>query len=208
MKANEVMSLLNITRQTLSKYVKNGNIKISKLPSGRYIYDDFSVYSIIGTRAKKHNTKIYSYARVSTNAQKEQLHQQTQRIYDYCLSKGIVIDKQLEDIKSGMSFDRKNFQKLCEDIIRGNVEMVVIENKDRLMRFGFELFEGFFRYFGTTILVLNEEISNKSYEQELTEDLISILHYFSMKSYSHRRKINKMRKELEQEERNKKQEDN
>ena len=48
----------------------------------------------------------------------------------------------------------------------------------------------------------------KSYEQELTEDLISILHYFSIKSYSHRRKINKMRKELEQEERNKKQEDN
>ena len=76
------------------------------------------------------------------------------------------------------------------------------------MRFGYEMFESFFKYFGTTILVLNEEISNKSYEQELTEDLISILHYFSMKSYSHRRKINKMRKELEQEERNKKQEDN
>lgn len=71
MKANEVMPLLNITRQTLSKYVKNGNIKINKLPSGKYIYDDFSVYSIIGTRAKKYNTKIYSYARVSTNAQKE-----------------------------------------------------------------------------------------------------------------------------------------
>lgn len=81
---------------------------------------------------------------MSTNAQKEQLHQQPQRIYDYCLSKGIVIDKQLEDIKSGMSFDRKNFQSLCEDIVRGNVEMVVVENKDRLMRFGFELFEGFF----------------------------------------------------------------
>lgn len=103
-----------------------------------------------------------------------------------------------------MSFDRLGFQKLCRDVISGNVEMIVIENKDRLMRFGYEMFESFFKYFGTTILVLNEEISNKSYEQELTEDLISILHYFSMKSYSHRRKINKMRKELEQEERNKK----
>ena len=107
-----------------------------------------------------------------------------------------------------MPFDRLGFQKLCRDVISGNVEMIVIENKDRLMRFGYEMFESFFKYFGTTILVLNEEISNKSYEQELTEDLISILHYFSMKSYSHRRKINKMRKELEQEERNKKQEDN
>jgi len=35
------------------------------------------------------------------------------------------------------------------------------------------------------------------YEQELTEDLISIIHYFTMKNYSHRRKLNKLRKELE-----------
>ena len=45
--------------------------------------------------------------------------------------------------------------------------------------------------------MLNDTISNKSYEQELIEDLISIIHYFSMKSYSHRRKLNKIRKELE-----------
>ena len=37
----------------------------------------------------------------------------------------------------------------------------------------------------------------KTYEQELTEDLISIVHHFSMKSYSHRRKLNKIRKDLE-----------
>ena len=197
MRANEVMSVLNITRQTLSKYVKNGYIIVHILPSGRYVYDDFSVYSIIGVKAKKRNTRIYSYARVSTNAQKEHLHQQSQRIYEYCLSNGITIDKQIEDIKSGMSFDRNGFQKLCEDIIRGNVEMVVIENKDRLMRFGFELFEGFFRYFGTKILVINDAIQNKSYEQELTDDLLAIIHYFSMKSYSHRRQINKARKQLE-----------
>lgn len=42
-----------------------------------------------------------------------------------------------------------------------------------------------------------DAVSNKSYEQELTDDLISIIHYFSMKSYSHRRKLNKIRKEIE-----------
>jgi len=31
----------------------------------------------------------------------------------------------------------------------------------------------------------------------LTEDLISIIHYFTMKNYSHWRKLNKLRKELE-----------
>lgn len=96
-----------------------------------------------------------------------------------------------------MSFDRPGFDKLCQEVIKGNVKLIVIENKDRLVRFGFEMFEKFFKYFGTDILVLNKDELNKTYEQELTEDLILIIHYFSMKSYSHRRKLNKLRKELE-----------
>ena len=69
-----------------------------------------------------------------------------------------------------------------------------------MIRFNFDLLEDLFKYFGTKILVLNDTLDNKSYEQELTEDLVSIIHYFSMKSYSHRRKLNKIRKELEKKE--------
>ena len=61
------------------------------------------------------------------------------------------------------------------------------------------MLEKFFKYFGTNILVLNDALENKTYEQELTEDLISVIHYFTMKSYSHRRKLNKLRKEIENE---------
>lgn len=197
MKSKEVLKILGVTRTTLTKYVKEGTIKVTKMKNGYYNYDDDSVYAFIGLKKKKHNSKIISYARVSTQSQKEQLKAQSNRIYESCISKGIVLDEQIEDIKSGMSFDRKGFDKLCQEVIRGNVEIIVIENKDRLMRFGYEMFEKFFKYFGTKILVLNDEISNKSYEQELTDDLISIIHYFSMKSYSHRRKLNKLRKELE-----------
>ena len=96
-----------------------------------------------------------------------------------------------------MTSDRKEFQEVLQMIIRGNVELLVIENKDRLVRFGYEILEQIFKYFGTKILVLNDILENKSYEQELTEDLFSIIHYFTMKNYSHRRKLNKLRKELE-----------
>lgn len=189
---------MGITRATLCKYVKLGYIKVTLLPTGLYDYDEDSVYSFIGLKKNKHNSKIVSYSRVSTQNQKNQLKEQTQRIYDSCISRGIKLDYQYEDIKSGLSFDRKNFQNLIEEIIRGNVELLVIENKDRLVRFGYEILEGIFKYFGCKILVLNDTISNKTYEQELTEDLISIIHYFTMKSYSHRRKLNKIRKELEE----------
>ena len=191
------MKVLGITRATLCRYVKLGHIKVTKLPTGLYDYDSDSVYAFIGLKKEKHNTKIVSYSRVSTLNQKEQLKEQTHRIYESCVSRGIKLDEQYEDIKSGLSFERKHFQKLIEEIIRGNVELLVIENKDRLIRFGYDVLEGIFRYFGCKILVLNDVISNKSYEQELTEDLISIIHYFTMKSYSHRRKLNKIRKEIE-----------
>lgn len=198
MKASEVLQILGITRATLCKYVKLGYIKATLLPTGLYNYDDESVYAFIGLKRNKHNTKVISYSRVSTQNQKEQLKEQTHRIYESCISRGIKLDCQYEDVKSGLSFDRKNFQKLIEEVIRGNVELLVIENKDRLVRFGYEVLEGIFKYFGCRILVLNDTIFNKSYEQELTDDLISIIHYFTMKSYSHRRKLNKIRKELEE----------
>ena len=96
-----------------------------------------------------------------------------------------------------MSADRQEFQELLNDIIRNKIDTVVIENKDRLVRFGYEILEYICKCHGCKILVLNDILENKSYEQELTEDLISIIHYFAMKNYSHRRKLNKLRKELE-----------
>lgn len=96
-----------------------------------------------------------------------------------------------------MNSDRQGLIKVFEHIYKGEVELLIIENKDRLVRFGFELLEQSFKYFGTKILVLNDTIEDKTYEQELTDDLISIIHYFTMKSYSNRRKLNKLRKELE-----------
>lgn len=199
MKAKDVMRILGITRTSLHNYIARGWIRYEVMPNGYNNYNDDDVYAFIGNKKQKKNKKIVSYSRVSTQNQKAQLKEQTQRIYESCVSRGIQLDEQIEDIKSGMSFDRKGFQKLCEMVIRNEVELIVIENRDRLMRFGFESFEGMFRYFGTKILVLSEEVQNKIYEQELSEDLISIIHYFSMKSYSHRRKLNKMRKELEEE---------
>lgn len=50
-----------------------------------------------------------SYARVSTQSQKKQLAEQSQRIYESCISRGLVLDKQFSDVKSGMSADRKDF---------------------------------------------------------------------------------------------------
>lgn len=202
MKSSEVLKKLGVTRVTLCDYVKRGVIKVTKKKNGQYDYDEASVYEFLGMKFEKKKKVNISYSRVSTQAQKEQLKEQTLRIYNSCISRGIELEEQIEDIKSGMDANRKGFQKVLERVIKGEIGLLVIENKDRLTRFNFDALEYIFKYYGTQIVVLNDALDNKAYEQELTEDLISIIHYFTMKSYSHRRKLNKIRKELEEEQRN------
>ena len=199
MRAKEVRKILGITEQTLYNYTKAGKLKYRVTGTGWNDYDEDSVYEFLGYKNTKKEKLNVSYSRVSTQSQKEQLKEQTRRIYESCITRNIKLSKQYEDIKSGMDSNRKDFLDLLSEVIKGNIGCIVVENKDRLIRFGFDLLETIFKKFGTTIIVLNDESDNKSYEQELTEDLISIIHYFTMKSYSHRRKLNKLRKLLEDE---------
>ena len=195
MKAKDVLKILNITRPTLTKYVKENKIKVDSVINGQYVYNDESVDSLIGLKKEEQNRLNVIYARVS-NPPKKYLDEQLKRLINFCSEKGITVDKEYFDIKSGMNFERDQFKDLIQEIVKGNIELIVIENKDRLCRFGFDLFNEFCKYFKTKIIVVND-LSEKNFEQELTEDLISIIHYFSMKSYSHRRKLNKIKKELE-----------
>lgn len=47
LKAKDVMNILNITRQTLCKYVKEGKVKINSNINGKYTYDKESVFKLI-----------------------------------------------------------------------------------------------------------------------------------------------------------------
>jgi len=47
MKAKQVLEVLQITRPTLSKYVKQGLIKIDSCINGQYRYNRESVYNLL-----------------------------------------------------------------------------------------------------------------------------------------------------------------
>lgn len=155
--------------------------------------DENEVYNILCKGKERYNV---TYSRVSLPKQKNDLKTQSERLYNYAISNGYNIKEQFEDVKSGMSFsDRKSFCKLFDKVTNYEVKYVIVENRDRLVRFGYEFVEMFFKKFGTEIIVVSD-VDNRTYEQELTDDLISIIHYYSMKSYSHRRKLHKIEEEL------------
>ena len=115
------------------------------------------------------------YARVSTPKQKNDLDNQVDFLRKYLISNGINPEKVYTDIASGMNEDRRGLTDMINDIIEGKVSKVVISHKDRLTRFGFGYLEKVFSKYNVEIEVVNLE-DEKSFQEELTEDLIAIIH--------------------------------
>jgi putative resolvase len=185
MTSKEVLETLRISRGTLTKYVKIGLIRTEERPFGRYNYNKEDVYKIIN----KSDRKTFVYARVSTPAQKSQLDNQIEMIKSYCFSKGIKIDGVYSDVASGISYDkRKSFFEMLDLILENKVEKIIITYKDRLSRIGFNLFVNLFKKFGCEIEVISEVGSKKLDSEEIFDEIVSLLHCYSMKMYNSRKK--------------------
>ncbi len=184
MKAKEVLALLRISRVTLSKYVKEGTIKVTTLPNGRYDYNERSVYDFLNKDLPR---KTVAYARVSTKKQAKDLENQIQFIKNYCFQNGIVLNAIYEDIASGMQFKRKKLRSLLKELMNYKIEKIIISHKDRLSRVGFKLFNDLFQEFGTEVVIIND-LESVSTEQEIFQEIISLLHCYTMSMYSKRRK--------------------
>ena len=184
MKSNKVLKLLNVTRPTLCKYVKTGLLKVKPLPNGYYDYDDESVYKLLDKDLVRQSV---IYCRVSTQKQKNDLINQRKSIEKYCSENGINISDVYSDIGAGINFDRKEFRRLINDIVNHKVSKVYITYKDRLSRISFEMFKQLFDNFNCEIVVLNDTEDTKIIEKEIFNEIISLIHCFSMKVNSSRR---------------------
>lgn len=195
MLAKEVFRILKISRPTLTKYVKSGIIRIEILPNGRYNYNEDDVYKFLNRDLKR---KTVVYARVSTPKQKSDLENQIEILKQFCFSNGFQIAEIYSDVASGISFEKRNeFFKLLDNVIQGRIERVVITYKDRLSRVGFDLFQRLFEQFNCKIVVMSEVGNAKLDSEEIFEEIVSLLHCYSMKLYSNRRKMNKLREVIQ-----------
>lgn len=186
--SKEIKQQLQISGVTLMQWKNSGKIQYKKLSDKKILYDLDSLNTTT-ENSNNLNTKNVIYARVSSSGQKDDLNNQIEIIKNYMLNNGIKADNIYYDIASGMNENRKSFNELLEQIFKREIKNVYITFKDRLSRFGFNYFKSIFNYFGTNIIILdNQEETNKTYQQELTEDLIAIIRSYSMKLYVNRKK--------------------
>lgn len=170
---------LGVHPNTLRSWDSKGQIKTMRTPGGRRLYDLSSV--------QQGKSKII-YARVSSNGQKPDLEKQIQYLRTRYPEHELV-----QDVGSGLNFKRKGLNAILERILSGDVEEVVVAHRDRLCRFGFELFSTIANKFSTKIVVLDG--SSLSPQEELVQDLLSIVHVFSCRLYGLRKYSRKIKED-------------
>ena len=195
-KPKEIAILLGLNSRTIQNYCRKGIIKDQKLPSGKRIikHEDFIaflesknlIYDDINERID------IIYCRVSTNKQKNNgdLNRQKEKIINNIIYKNPNNLKIFTEVGSGLNDNRKQLNKIIDLVSENKVNRIFILYKDRLTRFGFNYLEKFFNKYNTKIEVISDKIKEKSIEEELAEDIISIIHSFSGKLYGLRKKIN------------------
>ena len=182
--AKEAKEYFHITGPTLYQWKAKGKINAKQLSTKKILYDIDSFEEF-----QPNIKKNVIYARVSNTTQADDLSRQIEIVKSYAISNGVKIDKVYKDIASGMNENRKEFNLMLREIFAGNIDKVFVSYKDRLTRFGFDYFKNIFAEFGVEIVVIDElEETNSDFQKELLNDLISIIHNFSMKLYSNKRK--------------------
>lgn len=198
----ELAKLVGKTSRTIQNHCDEGKIDFKRVNGRRNIPKSEVVRILEESKmlVKDSGKKDVIYARVSTSKQK------TRGDLDRQISKASTIvvgmnPKNLEiisDVASGLNDNRRGLNRLIDMVLAGDVDRIFVLYKDRLTRFGFNYLERICSNMGAKIIVLSETESEKSIEEELAEDIVSVIHSFSGKLYGMRKTVkDKVTKELE-----------
>lgn len=191
--ASKIRRRYELSRTTLVSWGESGRVRIRRLGdggrSGKRIYHIGDVERELGPVTRSEEKKeCFIYARVSSAKQSGDLKRQVTE-----LQESYPNHKTLKEIGSGLNYKRKHFKALLGRVMLGNVQEIVVSYRDRLCRYGFELFESVCNFHGTKIVVHNRSETTGS-QQELAEDLLAVCNFFVARNNGYRGGKNKRRK--------------
>lgn len=190
MKLIDYAHQMGISYRTAWRWYKAGKIKGKQMDTGTILVLEED------TEKPSHTERIAVYARVSSAENKSNLDSQAERLIAYCSAKGYHVSKVVKEIGSGVNDARPKLLHLLED---QNITVIVVEQKDRLSRFGVRYIETLLRGQGRRLEIVNESEND---QEDLLADFTAILYSFCARMYGLRRakrKTEKIVQELEDE---------
>lgn len=189
-KLSEYARQMGVSHKTAWRWFHSGLIAGEKIgPRSIFITMDDPKVIIPGS---DNSTSVYLYCRVSTNRDKENLNRQVERVKEYCRGKGYQVVQSVTEIASGMNDKRPKLMGLIKN---EKAQIIVVEHKDRLTRFGFNYLDEMLKMQGRKIEVVD---FSENTQDDLMHDLVSIITSFCARLYGQRRggKISKKTIEL------------
>ena len=163
---------LGVSTKTLRRWADSGKIKSERSPTGQRRFFLADIKRITPRDLKQLDERItINYARVSSHDQKEDLVRQAQVLEAFSSVNGWQYET-IQDLGSGLNYQKKGLQKLLKRIMQGDVARLVITHKDRLLRFGAELVFAICEEFETEVVIINKTSEEVTFEQELVQDMI------------------------------------
>ena len=176
----EIADLFQVSTKTIQKWDNKGILKFERSPTNRRVLPKETLIEYLKSKNMFYEDESLSkrdviYARVSTYGQQKQ--GDLDRQVDYILSnradlKNVLIFK---EVKSIFDTKRKKLLKLIDMILNDEVNRIFITHKGVLTKFSFEYIETICNHHNVEIVVMQSEQDNKSVEQELAEDINSLL---------------------------------
>ena len=184
----EASIISGINPQTLRKLGDENKIKCYKTLSGQRKFDKAYLEKMcnnddVNDKINENTKQNYIYTRVSSKKQSDDLSRQIEFIKNKRPEYSSYIS--ISDIASGINFKRNGLSTILDASLQGTVGEIIVAHRDRLCRFGFDLIKLIIEKQGGKITVLDDE-QNKSSEQELSEDLLSIVHIYSCRQMGKR----------------------
>ena len=195
-RVSEVARMLNVSTMAVRKWIKSGKLRARRVGK-LWMIPESELKRFLGEKPSEVRAVIY--ARVSSHKQRKDgnLDRQIERLRSYCSAKGYKVIDVITDVASGLKENRSGLQKLFDIVERRQVDVVVVEFRDRLTRFGFDYLKRYFESHDARVEVVEE--TEKGYMEELVEDFVSIVISFAARIYGKRsQKFKKMKKAVEE----------
>jgi putative resolvase len=170
-----------ISYLTAWRWFKAGKLPVParQLPSGTILVEEPSP-----------GGRTVLYARVSSADQRADLERQVERLKAFAQAQGWQDFEVVAEIGSGLSGKRKKLLRILKDPTVGRI---VVEHRDRLARFGFELVEAALYASGKRIVVVEEG----EVKDDLVRDLLEILTSACGRLYGRRSARDRAKRALE-----------
>lgn len=177
---------LGVTPEHVRTMHRTGEVIPARISEkGTRYYSEEQLRDLKNSRTPQREEKVVAYCRVSTKSQKDDLEKQVENVKSYMYAKGYSFEV-ITDIGSSINYKNKGLQELISLIASNQVTKVVVLYKDRLVGFGFELIQLLCELHDVKIEIIDN--SERSNEEELTDDLIEIITVFANKLYGSRSK--------------------